>query len=80
MTKMVQIRHMPLALHRTLQLRAARAGMSLSDYLRAELERVVERLPVEDLRARLAALEPVTVRETPVRAVRRERDRDRDRG
>ncbi|MEO7501866.1 MAG: hypothetical protein ABIW94_04425 [Gemmatimonadaceae bacterium] len=71
---MIQIRHVPDSLHRQLRLRAARAGMSLSDYLQQELERTVERLSVDELRERLASLEPVIPRESPARAIRRERD------
>ncbi|MEO7685313.1 MAG: hypothetical protein ABIU86_15390 [Gemmatimonadaceae bacterium] len=74
MSKMIQIRHVPDSLHRQLRLRAARAGMSLSDYLQQELERTVERLSVDELRERLASLEPVIPRESPARAIRRERD------
>jgi len=74
MPKMVQIRNVPDSLHRALRARAALAGMTLSDYLRAELERSVEQLPAGELRARLAALEPSVVREPPAKAVRRERD------
>jgi plasmid stability protein len=40
---MIQIRHAPDALHRVLRVRAARAGMTLSDYLRAELARAAQR-------------------------------------
>jgi plasmid stability protein len=75
MSKMIQIRHVPEALHRALRARAARAGMSLSDYLRAELARATEQLTPDELRERLANLEPAVVREPPARAVRRERDR-----
>jgi len=75
MPKMIQVRHVPDALHRALRARAARAGMTLSDYLRSELAQVAERWTVDELRERLAALEPVRPRETPARAVRRERDR-----
>ena len=75
MAKMIQIRHVPDALHRTLRARAARAGMSLSDYLRAELARTAEQLTAEELRERLAALEPVATRVAPARVLRRERDR-----
>jgi plasmid stability protein len=71
---MIQIRHVPEGLHKALRARAAHAGMSLSDYLRAELEHIVERPPVSELRYRLAALEPASVREPPAKAVRRERD------
>ena len=75
MAKMIQIRHVPDALHRALRARAGRAGMSLSDYLRGQLERVVAQLTPDELRERLAALEPLVVREPPAHAVRRERDR-----
>ena len=49
MSKMVQVRHVPDDVHRVLKVRAARAGMSLSDYLRVELERVAARATVDDL-------------------------------
>lgn len=75
MSKMIQLRNVPDALHRTLRARAALAGMTLSDYLRAELERSVERMPASELRERLAALKPVAVRESPAKALREERDR-----
>jgi antitoxin FitA len=75
MSKMVQIRNVPDALHRSLRARAAQAGMSLSDYLRLELERIVDRAPVSELRYRLAKLSPAAVKESPADAVRRERDR-----
>jgi antitoxin FitA len=74
MSKMIQIRHVPDALHRRLRARAAIAGMSLSDYLRRELEAAADRLTPAELRERLAMLEPVRVRERPSAAVRAERD------
>jgi plasmid stability protein len=74
MSKMIQIRHVPDALHRRLRSRAALAGMTLSDYLRRELELSADRLTPAELRQRLAASEPVTVRERPDAAVRAERD------
>jgi len=48
MTVMVQIRNVPDALHRTLKARAALAGMSLSDYLLAELRQLAERPSLEE--------------------------------
>jgi plasmid stability protein len=74
MPKMIQIRHVPDALHRRLRARAALAGMTLSDYLRRELEVAAERLSPAELRERLAALEPVAPREPPAVALRAERD------
>jgi len=75
MAKMIQIRHVPDSLHRQLRSRAAHAGMTRSDYLRAELARIAAQLTPEELRQRLAALEPAIVDEPPAIAVRRERDR-----
>jgi plasmid stability protein len=75
MSKMIQIRNVPDSLHRLLRARANQAGMSLSDYLRMELEHVAERPPVSELRYRLASLAPAAVKEPPAEAVRRERDR-----
>lgn len=74
MAKMIQIRHVPDALHRRLRSRAALAGMSLSDFLRRELEASADRLTTSELRERLATLEPMRVRETPADAVRAERE------
>ena len=74
MTKMIQIRHVPEALHRRLRARAALAGMSLSDYLRNEIEVSAGRLTPEELRTRLRALTPVIVAESPAEALRAERD------
>ena len=74
MAKMIQIRHVPDALHRRLRSRAALAGMSLSDFLRRELEAAADRLTTAELRDRLATLEPMRVRETPANAVRAERE------
>jgi plasmid stability protein len=44
MSKMIQVRHVPDALHKRLRARAAMAGMTLSDYLRQELERTAAQL------------------------------------
>lgn len=75
MSKMIQIRNVPDGLHRALRARAAQSGMSLSDYLRVELEQVAGRTSVSELRYRLAKLTPAAVKEPPAEAVRRERDR-----
>jgi plasmid stability protein len=75
MAKMIQIRHVPDSLHRQLRVRAARAGMSLSDFLRIELEQSLKRLTMDELREALDALEPVSVSESSVKALRRERGR-----
>jgi antitoxin FitA len=71
---MIQIRHVPDGLHRRLKARAAAAGMTLSDYLRQELERTASQLTYDELRGRLSALPRHQVRESPAQAVRKERD------
>lgn len=73
MSRMIQVRHVPERLHRRLKSRAAAAGMSLSDYLRLELERTAAQLTPDELRDRLAALETVTTNESAAEAVRAER-------
>jgi len=75
MPAMVQIRNVPDNLHRTLKARAALAGMSLSDYLLAELRRTVERPTRAELIARIASRRPVKVRPRPAVLIRAERDR-----
>lgn len=74
MTRMIQVRHVSERLHRRLKTRAAAAGMSLSDYLRVELERAAAQLTAEELMERLAMLEVVPMDESAADAVRAERD------
>ena len=74
MTAMIQIRNVPDALHRQLKSRAALAGMSLSDYLLAELRQVAERPTLAELRARLEQRPGVALTLAPADAVRAERD------
>lgn len=73
MSKMIQLRNVPDALHRTLKARAAMAGMSLSDYLLAEIREVAERPTLTELRVRLHKREPVAVQLDTARLVREER-------
>ena len=74
MTTMIQIRNVPDALHRRLKVRAAMAGMSLSDYLLRQIRDVAERPTVEELRARLARRSQVRLPVDTADAVRAERD------
>jgi len=75
MSKMIQLRNVPDELHRTLKVRAAEAGMSLSDYLVAEIRAVAERPTPGEIRYRLAQRARARVSEPPADAVRAERDR-----
>ena len=55
MSKMLQVRHVPDEVHAELRRRASAAGVSLSDYVLRELERVAARPPVAEVFARSAS-------------------------
>ncbi len=74
MSKMIQLRNVPDALHRTLKARAAMAGMSLSDYLLAEIKEIAERPTLSEFRERLHKRKPVAVQFDTARMVREERE------
>ena len=76
MAKMIQIRNVPDELHRTLKVRAAQAGMTLSDYLLAEIEQVAEKPTLSEMMERLARDEPIELDEPPDVTIRRMRDAD----
>ncbi len=76
MSKMIQLRDVPDGLHRKLKARAALQGMSLSDYLIAEIRQNAERPTMEELRERLRERAPVKPSVAPAKAVRAERDRN----
>ena len=71
---MIQIRNVPAKVHRILKARAALAGMSLSDFLLADLQRSVEQPTREEWLARLASREPVSLPVSAAQLVREERD------
>ncbi len=74
MSKMIQLRHVPDALHRKLKARAAMAGMSLSDYLLAEIRELAERPTLTELQQRLETRQPVNLPVQAAELVRAERD------
>jgi plasmid stability protein len=74
MSKMIQIRNVPDSLHRKLKARAAIEGMSLSDYLMAEMRRWAERPSLKDLQERLKNRRPISPTIPPAEAVREERE------
>jgi antitoxin FitA len=55
MSKMIQVRNVPNDVHRTLKARAAAAGMSLSDYIKRDLEQAAARPSLEEIDARVSA-------------------------
>jgi plasmid stability protein len=55
MSKMIQIRNVPEDLHRQLKIRAAAAGMSMSDYIKRELDLRTRKSTIREIAARREA-------------------------
>ncbi len=84
---MIQIRNVQDELNRKLKVCAAQAGMTLSDYLLSEIERVAQKPTLSEIMERLRSREmerlrsrePVKLDETPKNTIRRMRDADEPR-
>ena len=74
MSKMIQVRNVPDDLHRKLKARAAMMGMSLSEFLLAEIRRSAERPTIDELRERLRHRTSIVLHEPIVDALRAERE------
>ena len=74
MSKMIQIRDVPEPVHSTLKARAAQEGMSLSDYLKRELERTVERPTMREWLERTQRARPMTAKRSVAQVIRELRD------
>lgn len=74
MHKMLQIRNVPDRLHRRLKARAAHLGVSMSDYVLREIERLLEKPTREELFARIAQLPPIELDPPPSEILREERE------
>jgi len=71
---MIQIRNVPDDVHRDLKIRAARAGMALSDFLLREVEAVARRPDLGELLARMERRAGPSLSESPAEALRAERE------
>jgi antitoxin FitA len=74
MSRMIQIRNVPNALHRRLKARAAITGMSLSEYLLSEIKEIAERQTLAELRKRLHKRKPLLVKLDIARLLQEERE------
>jgi plasmid stability protein len=74
MSKMIQLRHVPEGLHRQLKVRAALAGLSLSDFLIREVRKIAEQPTAEEMMQRLSQRERYTGKLSPTEILRAERD------
>jgi plasmid stability protein len=75
MSKMIQVRNVPDPLHRKLKVRAAQQGVSLSDFILAELRRAAERISPQELAERARVIVRDDLSPAPADLLRAERDR-----
>jgi plasmid stability protein len=74
MSKMIQVRDVQDYVHSILKARAAREGMSLSDYIKKELERTVERPTMREWLERTEQTKPIYTKQNAAQIVRELRD------
>ena len=72
----LQVRNVPEDLHRTLKAKAASEGLSLSDFVLSEVEKVAKRPTPRELRERLRRRDPVHLRPSAAEVIRELRDLD----
>lgn len=74
MSKMIQVRDVPDEVHGTLKSRAAREGMSLSDFIKRELERLAERPTMREWLERTRQAKPIAAGKSAAQVIRELRD------
>ncbi len=72
---MIQVRDVPGHVHGILKSRAAREGMSLSDFIKRELERAAERPTMREWLERTRGGKPIPAKTTAARVIRELRDK-----
>lgn len=71
---MIQIRNVPDELHRRVKARAAMSGVSLSDYLLTQTERLAALPTEEELLQTLRSREPLDMPDSSAVLIRQDRD------
>jgi antitoxin FitA len=74
MSKMIQVRDVPDSVHRVIKSRAAREGMSLSDFIKRELARAVEKPTMQEWLERTRQAKPIASKKSAVEIIRELRD------
>lgn len=74
MSKMMQVWDVPDKVHSVLKARAAREGMSLSDFIKRELERIAARPSMREWLDGTQQTKPISTKTSPARAIRELRD------
>lgn len=73
-TTMVQIRNVPIEIHRRLKARSAIEGMSMSDFILREVRKALDRPPRKEIIERLMARPIRRIRRSPADVIRAERE------
>ena len=71
---MIQVRNVPEKVHNTLKARAAREGMTLSDYIKRELMRVSERPTMDEWLEQTRQLKPIVGKRSATEIIRELRE------
>ena len=71
---MIQVRDVPEQVHCTLKSRAAREGMSLSDFIKRELARAAERPTMHEWLEHTQHMKPIRSKRSPAQVIRGLRD------
>jgi antitoxin FitA len=74
MSKMIQVRDVPEQIHSTLKARAAREGMSLSDFIKRELQRAAERPTMREWLELTKRAKPIRTKQSAAEIVRELRE------
>lgn len=74
MSKMIQVRDVPDPIHSILKARAAREGMSLSDYIKRELQRLAELPTMSEWLERTRQRSPIPSKRSAAQMIRELRD------
>jgi len=74
MSKMIQVRDVPEQVHRILKARAAREGMSLSDFIKKELESSVQQPTMREWLESTRQAKPIPTKRSAAQIIRALRD------
>jgi plasmid stability protein len=74
MSKTIQVRDVPDRVHRILKARAAREGMSLSDFIKQELERSAVQPTMREWLENTRQAKPISTKRSAVQIIRELRD------
>ena len=74
MSKMIQVRDVPEQVHGKLKARAAREGISLSDFIKRELQRITERPSMQEWLERAQEVKSIPAKRSAAQVIRELRD------